>query len=57
LNDGLALYALILYYRDIGLYRSSMMSARRVVDLSPARYVERAALLRLAAVYADAVVA
>jgi soluble lytic murein transglycosylase len=59
-NDGPALYALALYFRDIGLYRSSMMSARRVVDLSPVRYTLNAPryLARLAypVYYADPVV-
>lgn len=36
-SDALSLYQLSIYYRDIGLYRSSIIAARRVVELSPAR--------------------
>jgi soluble lytic murein transglycosylase len=38
-SDVLAQYQLALLFRDIGLYRSSILCARNVVDLSPAEAV------------------
>jgi soluble lytic murein transglycosylase len=35
-SDALAQYRLALYFRDLGLYRSSALCAVRLVDLSPA---------------------
>jgi soluble lytic murein transglycosylase len=32
-DDPLALYQIAVYYRDIGLYRSSILAARRITDL------------------------
>lgn len=36
LNDALAQYRLALYFRDLGLYRSSILAAGTVIRLSPA---------------------
>jgi soluble lytic murein transglycosylase len=36
-DDPLALYALSLYWRDIGLYRSSLLAAVRLIAISPAK--------------------
>ena len=33
-DDPLALYQLAIYFRDIGLYRSSILSVRRIMDLA-----------------------
>jgi soluble lytic murein transglycosylase len=38
-SDALAQYQLALLFRDIGLYRSSILCARNIVDLSPAETV------------------
>ena len=38
-SDGLAQYQLALIFRDIGLYRSSILCALRVIHLSPAETV------------------
>lgn len=41
-DDPLALYVLSLHWRDIGLYRSSLMAAARLIAISPAQTPDRA---------------
>ena len=59
-DDPITLYALSLYWRDIGLYRSSLLAAARVIALSPAKTADAApafiARLAYPVYYADLVV-
>ncbi|HLF27840.1 MAG TPA: tetratricopeptide repeat protein [Anaerolineae bacterium] len=59
-DDPIALYALSLYWRDIGLYRSSLMAAARLIAISPAGTAPAApafiARLAYPTYYADLVV-
>jgi soluble lytic murein transglycosylase len=59
-DDPIALYALSLYWRDIGLYRSSLMAAARLIAISPAKNAGAApafiARLSYPIYYADLVV-
>jgi len=59
-DDPLALYALSLYWRDLGLYRSSLMAAARLIAISPAKIAADAptfiAQLSYPTYYADLVV-
>ncbi len=59
-DDPIALYALSLYWRNIGLYRSSLIAAARLIALSPAKTARDApafiARLSYPVYYADLVV-
>jgi len=59
-NDPIALYALSLHWRDIGLYRSSLKAAARLIVLSPAKTADHApafiARLAYPTYYADLVI-
>ncbi|HJW83936.1 MAG TPA: tetratricopeptide repeat protein, partial [Anaerolineae bacterium] len=59
-DDPIGLYALSLYWRDIGLYRSSLKSAARLLALSPAQTAAEApafiARLAYPIYYADLVI-
>ncbi|HET7087107.1 MAG TPA: tetratricopeptide repeat protein [Anaerolineae bacterium] len=59
-DDPVALYALSLYWRDIGLYRSSLIAAARLIAISPAKTPDNApafvARLSYPTYYADLVV-
>ncbi len=59
-DDPIALYALSLHWRDIGLYRSSLLAAARLIALSPAKTADGApaflARLSYPAYYADLIV-
>ena len=59
-DDPVALYALSLYWRDIGLYRSSLLAAARLIAMSPAKTAQEApafiARLSYPVYYADVVV-
>ncbi len=58
-DDPLALYALSLYWRDIGLYRSSLLAAARLIAISPVKTAHEApafiARLSYPVYYADLV--
>ena len=59
-EDPTALYALSLYWHDIGLYQSSLIAAARLIAISPAKTPDRApafvARLSYPTYYADLVV-
>ena len=59
-DDPVALYALSLYWRDVGLYPSSLIAAARLIAISPAKTPDRVptfvARLSCPTYYADLVV-
>ncbi|MGH6959840.1 MAG: transglycosylase SLT domain-containing protein, partial [Dongiaceae bacterium] len=59
-DDPIALYALSLYWRDLGLYRSSLLAAARLIAISPAKDARDApafiARLAYPTYYADLVI-
>ena len=50
-DDPVSLYALSMYWRDIGLYRSSLLAAARLVAISPAQTPDRAPVFIARLVY------